>query len=73
MRAHIGAEVTVVPIDDDPYILQFQRFAIVSRRDASGVYVRLSATCPADREFGPLPESRLQIGWRDGSGAWRRW
>jgi hypothetical protein len=73
MRAHIGAEVTVVPDDTDDYILQFQRFAIVSRRDDQGVYVRLSSTCPADREFGPLPESRLQIGWRDEQNRWRRW
>jgi hypothetical protein len=73
MRAHIGAEVTVIPAESDPYILQFQRFAIVSRRDAQGVYVRLSATRPADREFGPLPESRLQIGWRDEQNRWRRW
>jgi hypothetical protein len=73
MRAHIGAEVTVVPDDTDDYILQFQRFAIVSRRTDRGVYVRLSSTCPADREFGPIPEGRLLPGWRDGTGAWRRW
>jgi hypothetical protein len=73
MRAYIGAEVTVVPVESDPYVLQFQRFAIVSRRDASGVYVRLSCTLPRDREFGPIPESRLLFGWRDGKGEWRRW
>ncbi|GIE30198.1 hypothetical protein Ait01nite_032430 [Actinoplanes italicus] len=73
MRPHVGAEVTVVPTDDDPYILQFQRFAIVSRRTDHGAYVRLSATYPPGREFGPIPDSRLLFGWRDPSGAWRRW
>jgi hypothetical protein len=63
----------VVPIDDDPYILQFQRFATVSRRTDYGAFVRLSATYPADREFGPIPYSRLLFGWHDSSGAWRRW
>jgi hypothetical protein len=73
MQLHVGAEVTVIPAEDDPYILQFQRFATVSRRTEHGTYVRLNSTYPADREFGPFPDSRLLPGWRDASGAWRRW
>jgi hypothetical protein len=73
MRPQVGAEVTVVPIDSDDYILQFQRFATVSRRTDRGAYVRLNSTYPADREFGPIPDNRLLPGWRDATGAWRRW
>jgi hypothetical protein len=73
MRPYIGAEVTVVPTDGDPHILQFQRFAVVSRRTGQGSYVRVSASWPPDREYGPIPDSRLLAGWRDGNGRWRRW
>ncbi|NMO52043.1 hypothetical protein HH310_12650 [Actinoplanes sp. TBRC 11911] len=71
----IGAEVTVMPRDRDDYILQFQRYAVVSRTvpgEAWLYYVRLNNVTPS-REFGPLEEWQLQPGWRDQRGQWRRW
>jgi hypothetical protein len=63
--------VTVLAGDSDPYILQFQRYAVVSRLTAEGYYVTLDATVPPGGEFGPFPPAKLQRGWRDNSGRWR--
>ena len=66
-----GDEVTVVATAADPYILQFQRYGVVSRVTAEGVFVTLEATFPPNAEFGPFPAGRLLPGHRDGDGRWR--
>jgi hypothetical protein len=66
-----GDEVTVTPAEGDDYILQFQRFAVVSRVTEDGVYVTLDATLPPGQELGPLKPEQLQRGWKDKSGGWR--
>jgi hypothetical protein len=64
-------QVTVRATDRDPYILQFQRYARVSRVTVEGVFVTLDATVPPDQEFGPLQSGQLVRGWKDNSGRWR--
>jgi hypothetical protein len=71
MRFHEGDKVTVRALPHDPYILNFQRYAVVSRVTDRGVYVVLDATCPPGEEFGPFPPRRLLLGWRDENGEWR--
>lgn len=70
-RPKPGDPVTVFAGPDDPYILNFQRYGTVTRVTDRGVYVRLGATFPPDREFGPLLPSQLLPGWRDEGGRWR--
>lgn len=69
MKFHVGDQVTVEPVDTDPYILQFQRYATVAARNDLGYTVRLTDFRPSD--YGPIPESRLLPGWRDANGRWR--
>lgn len=71
MRPKPGDPVTVHADAKDPYILQFQRYATVSRVTDCGVYVVLDATIPPNQEFGPFPVDRLAEGWRDSNGRWR--
>lgn len=66
-----GDEVTVLATSRDPYILEFQRYAVVSRAVDDKYYVVLDATIPPSQEFGPFPASQLQDGWRDKSDRWR--
>lgn len=73
MRFHPGDEVTVVPAETDDYILNFQRFATVSRVVDGGVYVHLPCVYPPGREFGPIPPSRLLPGHYDENGEPYRW
>lgn len=68
-----GEPVTVFAGDGDAYILQFQRYATVSRVIGDGVYVTLDATIPPNREFGPLRAAQLVKGWKDDNGRWRSW
>jgi hypothetical protein len=70
-RLRAGDAVTVFAGEGDPYVLQFQRYAVVSRAVDEGYYVVLDATIPPDQEFGPFPAARLERGWRDHSGRWR--
>lgn len=70
-RLKPGDEVTVNATAADPYILEFQRYAVVSRVVDEGYYVVVDATIPPNQEFGPFPADRLQRGWRDNSGHWR--
>ena len=84
MRLREGAQVTVVPTDDDPYILQFQRYVTVTRRTDAGYMVQLPDARPpalgpgrlpepGPREVGPIPESRLLPGWHEPNGAYSSW
>lgn len=73
MGLRVGDEVTVIPADRDPYILQFQRYAKVALVLPSAAMVRLESTVPPGQEFGPIPFTRLLPGWRDEHGEWRRW
>lgn len=69
-----GDPVTVVPAATDPYILEFQRYAVVSESMLGDQYmIRLDATMPPYQTFGPIPGERLLPGWRDESGRFRRW
>lgn len=75
-RFRRGDEVTVVPNDNDDYILQFQRFTVVARVDygADGkVRYWVTAGSSPMGELGPLEQSQLLPGWRDSSGAFRSW
>lgn len=75
-RYRVGEDVTVVPEDQDPYILQFQRYATVSRVHPGpphSFHVRLANTCPPGQEFGPFPSDQLLKGWKNSYGEWRRW
>lgn len=67
-----GDKVTVVPLDDDPVILQMQRYGTVMRELAGGYLVEVGSTSPPAL-FGPIPPDRLLPGWKDNRGAWRRW
>lgn len=67
-----GEPVTVLPpYDDDSYILNFQRYGRIARRNDAGFLVTLECTVPPDEEFGPFPAERLAKGWRDHNGRWR--
>lgn len=66
-----GDEVTVLASSRDPYILEFQRYAVVSRVVDERYYVVLDATIPPNQEFGPFPAGQLLDGWRDRSARWR--
>lgn len=68
-----GDEVTVIPVDDDPYILQFQRNVTVSLVVGDSAYVKVQHSYPPGQEFGPIPAARLLPGWRDKKGAFRKW
>jgi hypothetical protein len=70
-RFKAGDEVTVLATSRDPYILEFQRYAVVSRVVEDRYYVVLDATIPPGQEFGPFPAAQLQDGWRDRSARWR--
>jgi hypothetical protein len=70
-RPRPGTQVTVTARESDPYILNFQRYAIVSRVTGLGIFVTLDATFPPNTEFGPFPPAQLQEGWRDENGRWR--
>jgi hypothetical protein len=71
MRLHVGDQVMVVPTDKDPLILHMQRLAVIESRTDEGYMVRLEDARP--QVYGPIPESRLLLGWRDESGRFRRW
>jgi hypothetical protein len=68
-----GDQVTVVPVDEDPYVLQFQRHVTISHIAADGVYVRVACTIPPNQVVGPVPATRLLPGWRNAGGEFRRW
>jgi hypothetical protein len=69
----VGEQVTVVPADTDPYVLEFQRYATITRTYKSSAYVRLRNVTRPDREFGPIPFARLLPGWKTKEGRWREW
>lgn len=72
MVFRIGDQVTLIKArPDEPYILEFQRYATVAARQPDGYIIQLSATMPPNERFGPFPESRLAPGWRDENGRWR--
>lgn len=71
MRLRQGDPVTVEPVDTDPLILSFQRYATIARQVDGGFMVQLGSAIPPDAEFGPIPPGRLLIGWKDDQGRWR--
>lgn len=71
MRLHEGDRVTVRPVDDDPIVLNFQRYVTIARPVDGGYMVSLEMVYPPGAEFGPIPAERLQPGWKDNLGRWR--
>lgn len=71
MRLHEGDRVTIIPVDSDPYILNFQKWATVARAVDGGYMVHLGATWPPGEEYGPIPRERLAVGWREDDGRMR--
>lgn len=68
-----GEQVTVIPVESDPYILEFQRYATISKVVDRTAWVRLHNVADPRVEFGPIPFARLLPGWRDGNGRFRQW
>lgn len=68
-----GDEVTVQPIDGDPHLLHYQRYATVRHIDHGMAYVSVPCSIPPHRPLGPIPVTRLLPGWKNEKGEWRRW
>lgn len=64
----IGQRVTVHAIPGDPYILNFQRCGIVSEIHDDGVMIQLQSTWPPYESLGPIPTSRIELGWQNQAG-----
>jgi hypothetical protein len=74
MATHkVGDQVTILPpYDQDPVLIAMQHHARVAEVQPTGaVMVTLSATMPADAQFGPFYPSRIVSGWHDQYGRWR--